>query len=546
MRGDCTEDEVGECDRNVQPWIRVDPHPPAGWIGSAFDGQTCFHFAGNVTELSNKRHERVTRRPQDISHNQTKTMMRIRKYRWSALAAASLGVMAFTHVASAQSSDALLDKLVEKGILTTKEATDLRQEADQNFNDAYKVKTGLPDWVDQLKLYGDFRGRIDSFKFENDAPGATQPNDDRTRYRYRLRFGVTATLKENFEMGFRLTSSDPLTGDFGGDPISGNTSLQNNAAKKFLYVDMAYGKWTPIKTGPWLLSATIGKMENPFVVSDMIFDSDYTPEGAALQAAYTFNDVHSLKFNGGAFVLDEINQSALGQASDDPYLLGAQLRHDAKWSPKLSSALSVSWFSLFSEQNLGNAAVPNVNAGNTRYNAAVLNHLTGDLVYDYTPVVVAGSVTYNLDSFPGYKGAFPIMGAGEFAHNSGASENNQGWWAGVTFGKSGKKGTWEVSYRYKYIEADAWYEEFIDSDFGAYYQLGGIPVGAGKSGAGYQAGPGTKGHVIKGIYSFTDSFNITATFFLTELVDTPTVVVGPTAYKESGTMRMLIDANWKF
>jgi hypothetical protein len=500
---------------------------------------------GNVTELSKKRHERDTRLPQDISHNQTKTMMRIRKNKWPVLAAASLGVMAFTQVASAQSSDALLDKLVEKGILTTKEATELRQEADQNFNDAYKVKTGMPDWVDQFKLYGDIRGRLESFKFDNDAPGNLQPNDDRTRYRYRLRFGATVTMKENFEAGLRLTSSEAV-GTSGGDPISGNTTLGQNASKKFLYVDLAYGKWTPIKSGPWLLSGTIGKMENPFVVSDMIFDGDYTPEGAALQSAYTFNDVHSLKFNGGAFILNEIGQSAAGQASDDPWFLGGQLRHDAKWSPKLASALSASWMSLFSEQNLGNAAVPNVNVGNTRYTAPVLSHLAGDLQYDYTPIILGGSLTYSLDSFPVYKGAFPIMVTGEWMNNFGAPDNNQGWWAGVTFGKSGKRGTWEVSYRYKYLESDAWYEEFTDSDFGAYYQLGGIPAAAGKPAAGYQAGTGTKGHIIKGVYSFTDAFSVSATFFLTELIDTPTVAVDGVPYTESGTRRMQLDATWKF
>jgi hypothetical protein len=33
-------------------------------------------------------------------------------------------------------------------------------------------------------------------------------------------------------------------------------------------------------------------MENPFVFSDMVFDADYTPEGAGVQVAYTFNDKH--------------------------------------------------------------------------------------------------------------------------------------------------------------------------------------------------------------------------------------------------------------
>src|SRR5262249_19754705 len=58
-----------------------------------------------------------------------------------------------------QSADALLDKLVEKGILTTKEANDLKREADQNFTKAYQAKSGMSDWVTSLKLSGDFRGR---------------------------------------------------------------------------------------------------------------------------------------------------------------------------------------------------------------------------------------------------------------------------------------------------------------------------------------------------------------------------------------------------
>ena len=83
-----------------------------------------------------------------------------------------------------------------------------------------------------------------------------------------------------------------------------------------------------------MLSGTIGKMENPFVV-DLAFDADYTPEGAALQSSYAINDSHSLKLNGAAFMLDEINQGS--QANDDPMLFGVQLRHDGKWAPKWTS-----------------------------------------------------------------------------------------------------------------------------------------------------------------------------------------------------------------
>ena len=48
-------------------------------------------------------------------------------------------------------------------------------------------------------------------------------------------------------------------------------------------IDTAYGKWTPINNGTWMLSATFGKMDKPFQASPMVFDADYTPEGAALQ-----------------------------------------------------------------------------------------------------------------------------------------------------------------------------------------------------------------------------------------------------------------------
>src|ERR1051325_7308301 len=159
----------------------------------------------------------------------------------------------------AQSSDALLNKLVQKGILSTQEAEELKKESDNGFEKAYRTKNGLPDWVNALKIYGDLRGRYEYFHTDNDTPGAAQPNKDRTRFIYRLRTGMTATLKDNFEFGFRIASGEP-TGAFGGNPISSNQTFQDNGSKKFLWIDLAYGKWTPINNGPWLLSGTIGKM----------------------------------------------------------------------------------------------------------------------------------------------------------------------------------------------------------------------------------------------------------------------------------------------
>ena len=454
-----------------------------------------------------------------------------KKFTWAALGATLLASGISMPMAHAQSSDALLDKLVDKGILTVKEANELREQADEGFTKAYQSKTGMPDWVSQLKFYGDVRGRYEMFRTPNDTSGAAANNKPRDRFRYRLRTGATVTMADNFEAGFRLTSSE-ANGTFGGDPISGNTTFQDNGSKKFVYIDLAYGKWTPIKSGPWLLSGTIGKMENPFVVSDMVFDGDYTPEAAAIQGSYTLNDVHSFKGTGAYFQLDEINQGPA--ASDDPFLWGLQARWDAKWSPQIASTMGASFMALSEKENLGNGAVPNVNVGNTRDAA-------GNLTEDFAPFIFDASLTYTLDKFPLNVGPFPIKVGGEFMHNTRADDNENGWWAGIFLGKAGKKGTWELSYRYKRLEADAWYEEFVDSDFGAYRAVGPVNAAAGN---GYRAGTGLKGHITKLVYAVSDSFTIGATWFYASLIDEPSVPAGTDA--DSAQHRIQIDAIWKF
>jgi hypothetical protein len=444
------------------------------------------------------------------------------------MAAGLLAGAACTHSIQAQSSDALVDKLVEKGILTVKEANDLREEADKGFSSAYAVKSGMPEWVTALKFNGDLRGRYEGFY-------ATNPNFvDRSRMRYRIRFGATAVIKDDFEVGFRLTSSEP-TGTFGGDPISGNTSFSDNGAKKSIFVDLAYGKWTPIHSGPWTGGLTIGKMENPFTFSEMVFDTDYTPEGVAAQMGYAINEKHALKLNLAGFALDEV-----GGSSQDPYLVGTQVRFDSVWSPKISTTAGAALLAISGNEGLVNAAVPNMNRGNTR-NPAANAFGAGPLVTDFNPLVADASATYSLESFPYYSGPFPIKVGGEYMNNLAADDKAQAFNVGVTFGKAGKRGTWEIGYKWKQLERDAWYEELVDSDTGAYYQAQfGVQDGFTAPGAGYGAGTNVRGHVVKASYSPFDSFTLTATCFLTELIDENPVG------SNSKMTRLQVDANWKF
>jgi hypothetical protein len=200
------------------------------------------------------------------------------------------------------------------------------------------------------------------------------------------------------------------------------------------------------------------------------------------------------------------------------------------------------------EEGLNNAAVPNDNVGNTRYATAVGNHAAGDLVANFEPFVFDASVTYTLDSFPLYTGPFPMRFGGEYIVNPTVSDKNDGYWLGAMFGKSGKKGTWELSYRYKHLEADAWYEEFVDSDTGAYRTPATVGTLAGSGqGVGYRPGTGLKGHVAKAVYSFSDAFSLGVTYYLYQLIDTPivTTLTGDTI-QESHAHRVQLDAIWKF
>ena len=429
-------------------------------------------------------------------------------------AAASVALVSGAH---AQTADALIDKLIDKGILTVDEAKELREESDKDFNRAYASKSGMPDWVTALKFNGDMRGRFEGFYGESDA------FKQRNRFRYRLRFGVTANLFDDFEVGLRLTSSE-ANGTFGGDPISGNTSFADNGSKKFIYFDTAYAKWSPIHTAEWAGSFTIGKMDNPFVFpSTMMFDRDYTPEGAAAQFAYTFNDHHSLKIVGAGFMLDEI-----GGNGQDPYVVGGQVRWDGIWNPHWAATLGAAGFSIANEESLSNGNVPNVNRGNTRNGATAP-------AFDFNPIYVDGGVTWTLASFWRYAGPFPINISGDYVNNPAASSENEGYSAGITFGKAGKKGTWELAYRYARLEADAWFEEFTESDFGAFY---GVALANSGLTAGYGAGTNVKGHWVRLSYSPYDSLTLSAACFFTELI----VPTSP----DSDMTRLQVDAMWRF
>jgi hypothetical protein len=159
--------------------------------------------------------------------------------------------------------------------------------------------------------------------------------------------------------------------------------------------------------------------------------------------------------------------------------------------------------------------------------------------------VADASLTYNLESAPLYTGAFPIRIGGDYIYNGGAPDtaDNYGWSAGITFGKAGKRKTWELGYTYKWLGANAWWEEMTDSDFGAYWKS--APVNSGKATADYYAGTNVRGHVVKLSYSPYDFLTLSAKWFYTDLIDESLLGAGAPAGSTSAH-RVQIDAVLKF
>lgn len=425
----------------------------------------------------------------------------------------------------AQSSDALIDKLVDKGILTVNEAKDLREESDNDFKTAFQAKTGMPDWVTGYKISGSFRGRYEEFSADNNL------SVDRTRFRYRLFLGATVSLQNDLEVGFRIGSGD-LKGSAGqGNPLSQNTTLTGNFSDKGLYVDLAYGKWSPIHNANWTMSATFGKMENPFNFTWMVIDPDITPEGGAIQGAYAINDRHNISFVGGLFALEDVSGS-----THDPALTGAQVLWNAKWTDKWSSTLGGGIMAIINPDQLTSANATEIVQGNTRY---TVGPLTGAPKYNFTPLIGDASATYTLDSFPLYAGAFPITFKGEYMNNPGAPSNNNGYWVGATFGKAGTKKTWDITYRYEYLEADTWYDQLADDDNVAYYSA--APGGGGS--AGFFGSTNVKGHYVKFNYSVTDALMLSAACYINDLINHN---INSAPLGNGSDLHFMADVMWKF
>ncbi len=420
--------------------------------------------------------------------------MRIIPRPFLVLAAAT--AMLATGSLPAQDSQLLLQKLVEKGILTRQEADALlKQQVQEQRTLLQQAPSDLPSWVKRLNLQGDLRLRAQYVG----SNGAGTPG--RELFRYRLRYGIVATLTESWTVGFRLASGSDT------DPISTNENLGDDGLRDPVNIDQAYVLWTPRKA----LKLSMGKMPNPMkfgpAFEGAIMDGDLNPEGLGLNYVHSLSDSTQVGLNAAVLVIAESKTYAR-----DAYAGLIQATLSSKLTSRFDANLGLGTYSLWNRQTIAALGLYE-NRGNTYSNNAPLHAMN--------PLIADGSLTYMV-------GAFPITLGGVLIHNPGASEKNDGFMVGVTLGKANRAGTWEVGWQFRELQADALYDRWADSDFGAY--------GVGGTTSDYKAGTNVRGHLLRFQYQLADAWTLASTFYRAEAIGT----------NGHPTTRAQFDLIWKF
>ncbi len=127
--------------------------------------------------------------------------------------------------------------------------------------------------IGPLNFSGDVRLRAEPF-----FGGPTNESQDRARARFRVRFNALADLGSQFKAGITLASGDI------NDPTTTNQTLTGFYTRKTIALDQAYAQYNP----SWFRNLTLigGKFRYPWYNTELTWDKDLNPEGAAETIAF--------------------------------------------------------------------------------------------------------------------------------------------------------------------------------------------------------------------------------------------------------------------
>jgi len=355
----------------------------------------------------------------------------------------------------------------------------LEEKINQAVASSVDEKMSAVSWAERIRWSGDFRYRYEDIN--------VQAGSDRNRNRIRARAVMDAKVSDTMRVGFGLaTGSD--------DPVSTNQTLGGGGSTKPINLDLAYFEWSGLAN----TQVVGGKFKNQLLRAGgnaLLWDSDWRPEGT------------SLSWDNGKFFV-------VGMGTWVESDSGKQQKEFA-----YSTQAGVKW-------PLGDSAKLTAGAGYHHFDASGRRSFFGDGEFfgnSFDPE--SSTYLYDYHELEGFvELGFGLLGHpasifGNYVENRSVDDNNKGYAFGFKFGKAKSAGTWDVSYTYQKLEADAVLGLLTDSDFGG-------------------GGTDSKGSIFRATYAFHDNWFFEGTYFLNQI----DLASGTTRDFD----RLQLDLNFKF
>ncbi|VAW13643.1 hypothetical protein MNBD_BACTEROID05-877 [hydrothermal vent metagenome] len=363
----------------------------------------------------------------------------------------SLLIFMGTSVGYAESDvDILLRKFVERGIVSSNVAKEIKEEIRVEKMDSSTVPVGienrvsalekkkisLPKWVEKTKLKGDFRLRYEHKEREG--------RNDVERGRIRYRLGIESKVVDKVVVGLGIASGSNSS----TSARSTNQDLQDVFSTKPFNLDYAFAEYTPTD---WvsIIGGKFKRKKYLWEPGDLLWDTDINPEGGSIQLRHELKDSVNVYTNAGVWILDESTSDP-----SDPYLFyvqsGVKLKDDDSGTDAQVA------FTYYSFDSVKGATLDGALGDNTADS-------NGDLLYKYTPIVVSAEA--------GIKEPFDlpiprVAAFGEFVHNPDPVDENNGWLLGLKLGDKKVNNTrkWQLKYLFARLEKDAFLDVLPDAD----------------------------------------------------------------------------------
>jgi hypothetical protein len=136
-----------------------------------------------------------------------------------------------------------------------------------------------PDFLNVTSINSGRGVQVNSAAPQDEAIPFLNTDRDRTRIRVRARIGAEVNLDEGFTSGIRFATGES------NSPVSQNQTLgggNGNFNKYSVWIDRAYIKYESDLDGT-PVSASVGRVANPFFATSMIWSNDVGFDGILVQ-----------------------------------------------------------------------------------------------------------------------------------------------------------------------------------------------------------------------------------------------------------------------